>query len=108
MKHLFLYAGVAFIGYTLWKKNQTANPANTSGLTPPTGISVSPATLVVPGAIGGTNAAGSDCSPCNQIAGLGGDAAITASPQQNSPSAVTHSVMREDYESINPFSPTAY
>lgn len=98
MKHLFLYGGIALIGFTLWKKRQDTASVGSAGLTQPTGISVSPATLVVPGA------SSQGCNTCDQISGLGGDARISASAPADSPSAVSHAIMREDFEHAMPVS----
>lgn len=90
MKHMFLIAGAALIGYTLWKKNQGA-PVNTL---PPTGISNAvPMPFAPP-------SNGSDDS-------LGTDAAGNSLSQLPSPDAVTHSVEMMDFEHINPFSTSA-
>lgn len=93
MKHLFLIAGAAFLGYAVLKRQQTQAVSTL----PPTPISSSPATLD-PGIY---------ISSGDTPAALGTDAAGNNLSQLPSPDAVTHSVNFEDFEHINPFSTAA-
>ena len=107
MKHLFLIAGVSVIAYAVWQKSKVSG-TGTEGLTRATGIAVSPATLVVPGATGKTG--DSSCSPCDtaqSIAsspkGLGTDSRINTPIGRYSPDSFSYSFGREDFSGVNPF-----
>ena len=92
MKHMILYAGVALVVYTLYKKQQSGLGVGNTGMQSPMPVTVSPGTLA-------TQAADTSCSAgCNSSPSL---------PQNSSPDAVTHDVERADYDSINPFSVSA-
>ena len=92
MKHIILYAGVALVVYTLYKKQQTGLGVGGGGMQAPMPVTVSPGTLASSGA-------DTSCSSgCNSSPSL---------PQNSSPDAVTHDVERADYDSINPFSVSA-
>ena len=107
MKHLFLIVGVSVIAYTLWQKSKVSG-TGTDGLTSPTGIAVSPATLVVAGSMGKTG--GSACDPCDTVTsiaasskGLGTDSRINTPIGRYSPDSVSYSFGREDFSGVNPF-----
>ena len=109
MKHLFLIVGVSVIAYTLWQKSKVSGTGTgTDGLTSPTGIAVSPATLVVPGATGRTG--DTSCGPCDTVAsiassskGLGTDSRINTPVGRYSPDSFSYSFGREDFSGVNPF-----